>query len=285
MRCVQVRASACKGGKLTIPSATLPGYNPCYYDDGYGYDSPQVYVAPAMQYQVQHSKTPPTVKFKEYKIQVVREAVTAPPAPQTFNVQVPPGVMPGQQMNVTNPFNGQQMMVVLPAGLAPGALFQVAAAAPAQPQRPAGGAVGQLMPVDTTGDGVNDSFGVLSDRDGDGVPDAIAVDHNNDGIVDQYLPYTAPGGQQANLKVNKMGVDHLVVTAPVSRCGTHRCSPRQSCSQSVAAAAAAATAAVVVVVVVVVVAVAAAVVVTPSTATVIFSDAPASYLPARQMSP
>ena len=42
-----------------------------------------------------------------------------------FTVQVPPGVVPGQQIAVTSPSTGQQLIVTIPPGIPPGGTFQV----------------------------------------------------------------------------------------------------------------------------------------------------------------
>ena len=53
----------------------------------------------------------------------------APPVvasqPRLFHVQVPPGVYPGQQLQVQNPVTHQNMIVVVPQGVGPGGKFAV----------------------------------------------------------------------------------------------------------------------------------------------------------------
>lgn len=51
--------------------------------------------------------------------------VAAVTAPSVFHVQVPPGVHPGQQLQVQNPVTGQQLRVVVPQGVGPGGKFAV----------------------------------------------------------------------------------------------------------------------------------------------------------------
>ena len=59
----------------------------------------------------------------------------AQPATQLMAVTCPPGVAPGQQVQVAGPAGGA-FMVAVPAGVGPGQQFhvQIPAAAPAQPQ-------------------------------------------------------------------------------------------------------------------------------------------------------
>ena len=64
-------------------------------------------------------------------------AQPAPQAAQTLMVSIPPGVMPGQMMQVQSPFGGV-FMVQVPPGVGPGAQMQVQVPAPAQqPVQPA----------------------------------------------------------------------------------------------------------------------------------------------------
>jgi len=56
-------------------------------------------------------------------------AVPVPSAPQpfTFQVQLPPGVSPGMQIQVAHPKTGQPLVVAVPQGVPPGGVFSVAA--------------------------------------------------------------------------------------------------------------------------------------------------------------
>lgn len=56
-------------------------------------------------------------------------AVPVPPPPQpfTFQVQVPPGVTPGMQLQIAHPKTGQMLIVPVPQGVAPGGVFAVSA--------------------------------------------------------------------------------------------------------------------------------------------------------------
>eukprot|EP01083_Nonionella_stella_P245847 854157_1 len=50
-----------------------------------------------------------------------------PPQPFTFQVQVPPGVNPGMQIQVAHPNTGQLLVVAVPQGVPPGGVFSVTA--------------------------------------------------------------------------------------------------------------------------------------------------------------
>ena len=68
---------------------SFPGYNPFWY--GSYHRGARLYASPAFQYQLQPAYAQaPLIKFKQFTIQVVREAVAAPQMPQTFQVQCPP---------------------------------------------------------------------------------------------------------------------------------------------------------------------------------------------------
>ena len=162
----------------------------------------------------------PVVNFKSFKVTVHREASVVAPNLTTFQVTCPDGCGSGDQISVMSPVNGSRLIVQVPDGIKGGMAFSVSApgAAPQTPspqQLPAGTAVGQVVSIDTDGDGINDTYGVAHDTDGDGIPDAVAVDYNNDGIIDQYFPVTQPGGQSTTLRVMFDGSDRLQVTASV----------------------------------------------------------------------
>ena len=53
--------------------------------------------------------------------------VPAAPQPLTFQVQLPPGVSPGQQIQVAHPQTGQPLVVAVPQGVPPGGIFSVTA--------------------------------------------------------------------------------------------------------------------------------------------------------------
>jgi len=50
----------------------------------------------------------------------------APTQQKVFHVQVPPGVSPGQQLQLQHPQTGQAMLVTVPQGISPGGTFPVA---------------------------------------------------------------------------------------------------------------------------------------------------------------
>jgi hypothetical protein len=52
-------------------------------------------------------------------------AVVVPPPPPIFHVQLPPGVVAGQQLQITHPTTGQAMIVTVPPGVPPGGVFPV----------------------------------------------------------------------------------------------------------------------------------------------------------------
>ena len=54
-------------------------------------------------------------------------ASTVPPQPFTFQVQVPPNVQSGQQIQVAHPQTGQPLIVAVPHGVPPGGIFTVSA--------------------------------------------------------------------------------------------------------------------------------------------------------------
>ena len=166
------------------------------------------------------------MNFKTFTVNIRQEAVVAPPAPAAFDVACPQGCSAGDQIAVFSPIDGARMVVVVPQGVKEGGVFKVAPPAPtAQPIAgtiqqagiPPGAVVGQRVAVDTDGDGINDSYGVLHDTDGDGIPDAVAVDHDGDGIIDQFIPLQLPGGGQANVRVAFSSGNVLDVTVPVRR--------------------------------------------------------------------
>lgn len=59
---------------------------------------------------------------------VVASAAAVPiQQPFTFQVQCPPGVSPGMQLQVQHPKTGQMLLVAVPQGIQPGGLFNVSA--------------------------------------------------------------------------------------------------------------------------------------------------------------
>ena len=54
-------------------------------------------------------------------------ATSVPAQPFTFQVQVPPNVSSGQQIQVTHPQTGQPLVVAVPTGVPPGGVFTVSA--------------------------------------------------------------------------------------------------------------------------------------------------------------
>eukprot|EP00571_Detonula_confervacea_P000453 CAMPEP_0172315656 /NCGR_PEP_ID=MMETSP1058-20130122/25877_1 /TAXON_ID=83371 /ORGANISM="Detonula confervacea, Strain CCMP 353" /LENGTH=690 /DNA_ID=CAMNT_0013029781 /DNA_START=96 /DNA_END=2168 /DNA_ORIENTATION=- len=93
------------GLKVMPPPSTTPqGYNPHAPTAAFA-------AAPAMA-------TP---------VPVMAAPVPVPPQPFTFQVQVPPGVAPGTQLQVAHPQTGQMLLVPVPQGVPPGGIFSVAA--------------------------------------------------------------------------------------------------------------------------------------------------------------
>ena len=102
--------------------------------------------APTQQYHAQNFYVPPPGKVGNVPNQFASAPppyqgggynVTKPAAPvavaqaypvqpqNTFPVQVPSGVVPGQQLQIQNPFNGQIMIVTVPHGVPSGGTFNV----------------------------------------------------------------------------------------------------------------------------------------------------------------
>lgn len=83
---------------------------------------------PAMQPAMQQAMpaAQPAMKAAPVAAAPVAAApVAATPAPATFNVAVPPGVQPGQQIQVQSPNTGQMLTVAVPAGYTAGMQFPV----------------------------------------------------------------------------------------------------------------------------------------------------------------
>jgi hypothetical protein len=74
--------------------------------------TPAPYGAPQQQYPSQHHSSGP-----------VATGTAVPDS--VFHVQVPPGVSPGQQLQVQNPMTHQQLVVTIPQGVQPGGTFAV----------------------------------------------------------------------------------------------------------------------------------------------------------------
>jgi hypothetical protein len=74
--------------------------------------APAPYGAPQQQYPSQHHSNGP-----------VATGTAVPDS--VFHVQVPPGVSPGQQLQVQNPVTHQQLVVTIPQGVQPGGTFAV----------------------------------------------------------------------------------------------------------------------------------------------------------------
>jgi hypothetical protein len=74
--------------------------------------APAPYGAPQQQYPSQHHSSGP-----------VATGTAVPDS--VFHVQVPPGVSPGQQLQVQNPMTHQQLVVTIPQGVQPGGTFAV----------------------------------------------------------------------------------------------------------------------------------------------------------------
>jgi len=54
-------------------------------------------------------------------------ATTVPAQPFTFQVQLPPNVTSGMQLQVSHPKTGQPLVVAVPQGVPPGGVFTVSA--------------------------------------------------------------------------------------------------------------------------------------------------------------
>jgi Copine/C2 domain len=123
------------------PSAPPQTYAPQSY-------APQTYVLPggaqsspqAHEAPLQHPYDPNASFASEYPQQAyqptyqgqssyggvpVVAAVVAPPPPQIFHVQLPPGIVAGQRLQITSPTTGQAMIVTVPPGVPPGGVFPV----------------------------------------------------------------------------------------------------------------------------------------------------------------
>lgn len=91
------------GLQVMPPPSTAPGYNP---------------YAPATA-----SGTAPVMT----SLVPVPVPVPQPAQPFTFQIQVPPGVSPGMQLQVAHPKTGQMLIVPVPQGVSPGQVFSVSA--------------------------------------------------------------------------------------------------------------------------------------------------------------
>lgn len=76
-----------------------------------------------------HIMAPPASQggYNPYAASSAPAVTVAPPQPFTFQIQLPPGVSPGQQIQVAHPQNGQQLVVTVPHGVPPGGVFSVTA--------------------------------------------------------------------------------------------------------------------------------------------------------------
>lgn len=97
------------GLQVMAPPATAPQeYNPAAYE-----------AAPAT--------APLPVPVPVAPSAPVAAAVVQPPEPFTFQVQCPPGVAPGAQLQIAHPQTGQMLIVPVPQGVPPGGVFSVTA--------------------------------------------------------------------------------------------------------------------------------------------------------------
>jgi hypothetical protein len=132
---LSVAVDATTGG-LYLSNTTGPG---TYYDDTrYGPSAPTTtttaaaasypsYVPPKA-YPVYNTNTNSSFSSSSYV--TAAAAPVPPPAPSAvppniFYVQIPPNVHPGQQLCIQHPGTGQDMIVVIPAGVSPGGKFAV----------------------------------------------------------------------------------------------------------------------------------------------------------------
>uniref|UniRef100_A0A7S2PR51 C2 domain-containing protein n=1 Tax=Skeletonema marinoi TaxID=267567 RepID=A0A7S2PR51_9STRA len=84
----------------------------CYIDNSYEAGIGKLHVMP-----------PPTAPSGSAPVM----AASVPAQPFTFQVQVPPNVTSGQQIQIAHPQTGQPLIVAVPAGVPPGGIFTVSA--------------------------------------------------------------------------------------------------------------------------------------------------------------
>ncbi|KAL7441470.1 hypothetical protein ACHAXM_011517 [Skeletonema potamos] len=85
----------------------------CYIDNSYEAGIGNLHVIP-----------PPSTASSGFAPVMVS---SVPVQPFTFQVQVPPNVRSGQQIQVAHPLTGQPLIVLVPTGVAPGGIFTVSA--------------------------------------------------------------------------------------------------------------------------------------------------------------
>ena len=84
----------------------------CYIDNSYEAGIGKLHVMP-----------PPTAPSGSAPVM----AASVPAQPFTFQVQVPPNVTSGQQIQIAHPQTGQPLIVTVPAGVPHGGIFTVSA--------------------------------------------------------------------------------------------------------------------------------------------------------------
>lgn len=136
------------GGNVSTSRIAVEDYNEeadidlsmDYQDDGeivLGGDQPGTYIDNSYEAGIGgvHVMPPPSTAPQGYNPHAPTAAMSAPvpvpvsqpPQPFTFQVQVPPGVSPGMQLQVAHPQTGQMLLVPVPQGVPPGGVFSVSA--------------------------------------------------------------------------------------------------------------------------------------------------------------
>lgn len=124
---IMTPGAAAPGGAASAPTmgAGAQGYNPYA---GAAATAPGMASAPMM---AAPGMVPPTAPAMTAAAPAVAAPVPVPvpaaPQPFTFQVQVPPGVSPGMQIQVAHPQTGQPLVVAVPQGVPPGGVFSVSA--------------------------------------------------------------------------------------------------------------------------------------------------------------
>ena len=67
------------------------------------------------------------ISFEQPSYGSAPQPVVAATQPFTFQVQVPPGVVEGQQIQIQHPNTNQMLVVAVPPGVPPGGVFNVSA--------------------------------------------------------------------------------------------------------------------------------------------------------------